>query len=253
MFRPARGAWLKALLASMNLVSGRSARSPEGTVTLDGHVNANGLSLISQDGSETVAAVEHSLDLGSLSSAAATATTTPPDRLSTLSVQPALLQETLDGFDISLSLPDDIPSLFETSREENQNQNPLPTLEPTYEGEPSGASDSLADHLPFDNVIPNPMNGNSLPLNYSNLVTYGVGISRLPPHPTVEQLIEFTRNYPRQMLDVDYWSPFVHHAARAGAWQNRWPSRSLASQPSTVASRTRRVLSTSWENRRRPG
>lgn len=51
---------------------------------------------------------------------------------------------------------------------------------------------------------------NVLPTNYQNIVTYGMGISHLPPNPTVQNLIEYTRNYPRQMLDVEYWPPFVH-------------------------------------------
>lgn len=45
-------------------------RAPGSEFSLDGDVNANGLLSSSQDGREMVATVEHSTDLGSLSSAA---------------------------------------------------------------------------------------------------------------------------------------------------------------------------------------
>lgn len=49
-----------------------------------------------------------------------------------------------------------------------------------------------------------------VPANYRNIVAYGVVISKLPSHPSADNLIEFTRNYPQRMLDIEYWPPFIH-------------------------------------------
>lgn len=62
-----------------------------------------------------------------------------------------------------------------------------------------------APHFPPDEV------GVEVPENYRNITTYGRVISALPSHPSVDDLIEFTRNYPRQMLDIEYWPPFIYH------------------------------------------
>lgn len=83
----------------------------------------------------------------------------------------------------------------------------------------SSGSAQLLDRDPLD-----PLNSENLPnfrspfhpgmaevpANYRNIVAYGFIISKLPSHPSADNLIEFTRNYPRRMLDIEYWPPFIH-------------------------------------------
>ena len=49
-----------------------------------------------------------------------------------------------------------------------------------------------------------------VPANYRHLMVYGSVTHELPLHPRAETLIEFIRNYPLQMLDIEYWPPFIH-------------------------------------------